>query len=136
MTGLWDPAGYPGLSLVPDLFDGGGPGCADAVWALAHLFGGGGLWADEPVVLHQVAWRAEVELAGDQAADGQAGGLQGHEWDGGLVAVSAEAGEADGLGEAAHWLAQVRCQHLLLSGGQMGDVFLCERGIAQHGPFH
>ena len=52
---------------------------------LAHLFGGGGLWADEPVVLHQVAWRAEIELAGDQAANGQAGGLQGHEWDGGLV---------------------------------------------------
>jgi hypothetical protein len=51
-------------------------------------------------------------------------------------AVSAEAGEADGLGEPAHWLAQVRCQHLLLFGSQLGEVFLCERGIAPHGPLH
>jgi hypothetical protein len=54
----------------------------------------------------------------------------------GLVAVSAEAGEADGPGEPAHWLAQVRRQHLPLFGGQPGEVFLCERGIAQHGSLH
>jgi hypothetical protein len=56
------------------------------------------VWADEPVVLNQIAWWAKAESAGDQATDGQAGGLEGHEWDGGLVAVGAEAGEADGLG--------------------------------------
>jgi hypothetical protein len=129
VQGVRAVSGRRGPSLPSDLLDRRRPGHTPTVWARAHFFDGGGLGADEPVVLGQVAWRAEVELAGDQAAYGQAGGLQGHEGDGGLIAVGTEAGEADSLGESTDWFSEVGRQRLLLVSGQLREVFRGERVV-------
>lgn len=125
---------HAGLPLPSDLLDRWRSAHTPTVWARAQFFDGGGLGADEPVVLDQIAWRAEVELAGDQAAYGQAGGLQGHEGDGRLVAVGVEAGEADSLGKPTDWFSEVGRQRLLLVSGQLREVFRGERVVTAQRP--
>jgi hypothetical protein len=70
VTSIQAVSSHAGLPLPSDPLDRWRSGHTATVWARAHFFDGGGLEADEPVVLDQVAWRAEVELAGDQAAYG------------------------------------------------------------------
>ena len=78
---------------------------------------------------------AGPSLAGDEPADGQAGGLQGYERDRGPEPGGVESGQADGLGQAAHRLPRGEAAGAVAAAfGQVREILFGQRVITAHRP--